>query len=92
MTDRKKLRISEASLNGINSFLMDEDNPLVADLLEVIEKHGGVAEINKKAEEARTLENLVAQLESKKSPYVKRMMLSFRFLITDEAFLVLRLT
>ncbi len=71
MTDRKKLRISEASLNEINSFLMDEDNPLVADLLEVIEKHGGVAEINKKAEEARRLENLVAQLESKKSPYVK---------------------
>ncbi|MGQ4912108.1 MAG: hypothetical protein ACP6KW_08060 [Candidatus Thorarchaeota archaeon] len=71
MNDRQKLRISESRLNEINDFLLREDNPLVNDLLEVIEKHGGVEEINRKAEEARRLENLLEKLEAKKSPFVK---------------------
>lgn len=71
MTDREKLRISDSRLSEINSLLMDESNPLITDLLEMIERHGGVDEINKKAEDARRLENLVAQLEKKKSSYVK---------------------
>jgi hypothetical protein len=71
MTDRQKLRIDTARLNEINEFLLRDDNPLVTDLLKVIEKYGGVDEINKKAENARKLENLLAQLEAKKSPFVK---------------------
>ncbi len=71
MTDRQKLKIDNARLKEINEFLLRDDNPLVTDLLKVIEKHGGVDEINKKAEEARKLENLLAQLEAKDSPYVK---------------------
>jgi len=71
MTDRQKLRIDETRLKEINDFLFREDNPLITDLLELIEKHGGVDEINKKAEEARKLENLIAQLEAKDSEYVK---------------------
>ncbi|MHA2353436.1 MAG: hypothetical protein ACXABX_09990, partial [Candidatus Thorarchaeota archaeon] len=71
MTDRQKLKIDNTRLNEINEFLLRDDNPLVTDLLKVIEKYGGVDEINKKAEDARKLENLLAQLERKDSDYVK---------------------
>jgi hypothetical protein len=70
MIDKQKLRIDAARLDTINEFLMKDDNPLVNDLIEVIEKHGGVDEVNRMAEEARKLENLMAKLEAKKSPYV----------------------
>lgn len=71
MTDRQKLKISVQRLNEINEFLLKEGNPLVDGLIAVIEKHGGVDEINKKANEARKLENLMTKLEKKNSPYVK---------------------
>jgi hypothetical protein len=71
MAERNNLKIDQARLNEINDFLLREDNPLVNGLLEVIEKYGGVEEINKQAAEAAKLDNLIALLESKKSPYVK---------------------
>jgi len=71
MTDRQKLAIDVERLNEINEFLLKEGNPLIEGLIEVIEKHGGVDEINKKANEARRLESLMAKLEKKGSPYVK---------------------
>jgi hypothetical protein len=71
MTDRTAFRINPKRLEEINEFLLKDDNPLVNGLFEVIEKYGGVDEINKKAENARKLENLLAQLEAKGSTYVK---------------------
>jgi len=71
MTDGQKLRIGENRLKEINDFLLSEDNPLVRDLLDVIEKYGGVDEINRKAKEARKLDNLLAKLDAKNSPYIK---------------------
>lgn len=71
MTDRQKLRIDENRLREINDFLLNEDNPLVTNLLDLIEKHGGVDEINRKARDARNLDNLLAMLDAKKSPYIK---------------------
>ena len=71
MSNREKLRISTDRLDEINEFLLKDDNPLIRDLLEVIDKHGGVEEINKKANEARKFENLLAKLEAKNSPFVK---------------------
>ncbi len=71
MIDKSVLRINPKRLEDINDFLMKEDNPLVTEIIDVIEKYGGVHEINKKAEEARKLENLLAQLEKKDSTYVK---------------------
>jgi hypothetical protein len=68
---REKLRISEDNLKEINDFLLREDNPLVNGLLDIIEKHGGVEEINRQAREARKLENLMKQLESRGSSYLK---------------------
>jgi hypothetical protein len=71
MTDRKKLSIDHTRLDEINDFLLRGDNPLVTGLLDVIEKYGGVDEINKKAYEATKLDNLLSLLEAKNSPYVK---------------------
>jgi hypothetical protein len=71
MTDRRNLRIDENRLNEINDFLLKDDNPLISRLLKVIEKYGGVDEINEKARRARNLDNLLASLEERKSPYVR---------------------
>jgi hypothetical protein len=48
-----------------------EDNPLVNGILEIIDRYGGVDEINRKARENGKLENLMRRLEEKKSPFVK---------------------
>jgi len=68
---RERLRISEKNLKAINNFLLKKENPLTNELFKIIEKHGGVAEINSKAKEARKLENLMKRLERKKSPHVE---------------------
>lgn len=70
-TLREKLKIKEADLKEINDFLLRKDNPLINRLLEIIDKYGGVEEINCKAREARKLENLMKRLEEKKSPFLK---------------------
>jgi len=66
---RERLRIKEENLKQINSFLLREDNPLVNGLLKIVEKYGGVNEINHKAREARKLENLMERLKRKNSLY-----------------------
>jgi hypothetical protein len=68
---REKLRISEKNLEEVNAFLLQKDNPLINRVLEIIDKYGGVEEINRKAEENSRLENLIKRLERKKSPFVK---------------------
>ncbi|MCK4478019.1 hypothetical protein KAU88_05785 [Candidatus Bathyarchaeota archaeon] len=68
---KHKLRIKEENLKKINDFLLKEDNPLVDNLLKIIEKYGSVEEINRKAREARKLENLMSQLKAKNSPFVR---------------------
>jgi hypothetical protein len=71
MIDRKKLRIDPKRLSAINDLLLDTNNPLVNGLLDLIEKYGGPAEINRRAKEARRLDVLVSKLDSRKSPLVK---------------------
>ena len=68
---RNKLRIEEKRLEEINALLMDPNNKVVNDLLSIIEKYGGPNEINKKARDASKLENIIAKLKEKNSPYVK---------------------
>ena len=68
---REKLRIKEENLKEINNFLTKEDNPLVDGLLRIVEEYGGVDEINRKAKEARKLENLMERLRTKSSPHIK---------------------
>lgn len=68
---RAKLRIPDQNLKEINDFLLNEDNPVINNLLEIIDKYGGVDEINLKAKEARELDNILGRLEKKKPEYVK---------------------
>ena len=68
---RKRLEIREENLRRINEFIVNEDNPLVNGLLEIVERYGSVDEINKKAKEARKLENLMTRLRAENSPYVE---------------------
>ena len=68
---RDKLRINEENVKEINEFLLRKDNPLVSSLLKIIDKYGGVDEINRKAREARKIENLMRRLTKKNSPFVK---------------------
>jgi hypothetical protein len=67
----KKLRIDEQNLKEINDFLLKKDNLLVNNLLKIIDKYGGVEEINRKAREVAKLENLLAKLKKKNSSYQK---------------------
>jgi len=67
---RKNLKIPKEALDTVNDFLLDENNPLINDLLEIIDKYGGVIEINKKAEEAQKLDNIIGKLEKKNPSYI----------------------
>jgi hypothetical protein len=66
---RELLKIAAESLEPINALLADPDNPTVSGLLQVVARHGGPQEINRKAAEAGRLENLIQRLEAMKSPY-----------------------
>ena len=68
---RNRLKISEEKLKEINSFLQNPDNRVINDFLKVVEKYGGVEEINRKAKEARELPNLLKKLKEINSPYLK---------------------
>jgi len=68
---RDRLKIHQDNLKEINDFLLKKDNPLLDGLLKLIEKRGGVENINRKAAESGRLENLMKRLEGEKSPFVK---------------------
>jgi len=68
---KKRLGIREENLKEINDFLLRKDNPLVNGLIKIVEKYGGVDEINRKARESHKFENLMRKLQKKKSPFIK---------------------
>lgn len=68
---RELLNISGKRLEEINAFLTDPQNELISELLEVIERLGGPQEINRKAQEAGKLENLIDGLEEENSLYLE---------------------
>ena len=68
---RNKLVIEEIRLKEINDFLIDPNNKLVNDLFAVVDKYGGPEEINRKATEARNIDNLMGRLREKNSIFVK---------------------
>ena len=67
---RNRLRISSSSLEEINSLLLDPSTQVINNFLAVVESHGSVDEINRKAAEARQLPNLLGRLEQTGSPYL----------------------
>jgi hypothetical protein len=68
---RKMLTIEDKRLDEINKFLMDENNDLVTDLLNVVDKYGGPDQINQKSKESGKVENLISRLEKKNPEYVE---------------------
>ena len=69
--DIKDLQITQTRLDEVNAVLTDPANPLVADLLKLIEKYGGIEEIRRKAAEAGKVDNLMQRLREMGSPHVK---------------------
>jgi hypothetical protein len=67
---RERLRIETERLDEINALLLDPNTRAINDFLAVVEKYGTVEEINRKAEEARQLSNLMARLGEINSPYL----------------------
>ncbi|MBW1732248.1 MAG: hypothetical protein JRH08_16300 [Deltaproteobacteria bacterium] len=65
---RNRLKISTDKLDEINRFLLDPNNGLINALLDIVEKYGGPEEINRKAAEARDLNNLKRRLKEIDSP------------------------
>jgi len=68
---REKLKITNNALDAVNIFLTDENNVLINELFEIIDNHGGIDEINRKAREARNFDNLLEKLRTKKPDYAK---------------------
>jgi hypothetical protein len=67
---RERLKISEASLKQINDLILDPQNQRVNEFLKIVAKYGDPGEINRKAAEARGLDNLLRRLKDQNSPYL----------------------
>ena len=67
---RQRLAISENHLQQINQFLTDPNSEVINEVLQIVEKHGGPEEINRKADAARQMPALMARLEQSGSPYL----------------------
>jgi hypothetical protein len=65
-----RLRISGEHLDEINALLLDPDSKVIQAFLDVVARYGTPDEINRKAAEARDLDNLMARLREMDSPYV----------------------
>ncbi|MHA2037737.1 MAG: hypothetical protein ACW98X_14965 [Promethearchaeota archaeon] len=68
---REKLKIREDAIESLNNFILDEENPLINNLLEIIEKYGGIEEINNKAKESSNFDTIYQKLETKNSDYIQ---------------------
>lgn len=67
---RQQLAITEDHLQQINQFLTDPQSEVINDFLQIVEKHGGPEEINRKADLARRLPSLMSRLKESESPYL----------------------
>ena len=72
MTELQQLlQISCDRLDAINKVLLDPDTKIIRAFLDVVKKYGTPEEINQKAREARSLDNLLAKTKEKKPEYIK---------------------
>ncbi len=67
---RTRLQIPADRLAEINDLLLDPANPVINAFLEVVAKYGTPEEINRKAAEARKLDNLMARLRAAAPEYI----------------------
>jgi hypothetical protein len=67
---RERLALGAQDVKTITAFLTGADNALVDSLLDLIEKYGGVDEINRRADEAGRLDSRLERLRVEGSPYL----------------------
>ena len=67
---RERLLIQAADVAAVNAFLASPDNPFVNSLIEVVEKYGGLEQINRAADVAGRLETRLERLREEHSPYL----------------------
>jgi len=67
---RQLLKIPYQRLDEINSILLDANTRVVNDFLEVVAKYGTPDEINRKADEARQLPNLLQRVRETQPAYL----------------------
>jgi hypothetical protein len=67
---RARLRIPHNRLDAINDLLLDPHSRVVNDLLDVVAKYGTPEEINRQADEARNLDNLLFRLAEHNCQYL----------------------
>jgi len=67
---RDRLEVSKEALGEINALLLDPESRVVNDFFAVVAKYGTPEEINRRAQEARKLPNLMARLREIKPAYV----------------------
>jgi len=68
---RGLLEIRHSRLDAINEVLMDPNSKIINAFLDVVAKYGTPEEINRKAEEARRLENLYTKVNEQNPEYIK---------------------
>lgn len=71
--DKKKLSLQPEILAQINDFIEKENNPVIDNFLAVIEKYGGVDQINQQARESASLDLRLKKLAQMNSPYLKEL-------------------
>ena len=67
---RERLELAPQDVRAVEAFLTSADNGLVDSLLDVVEKYGGVDEINRRAAEAGRLDRRLERLRAEGSPYL----------------------
>jgi hypothetical protein len=70
-TIRQLLKIDPSRLEALNSVLLDPEMTVVNEFLEVVNKYGTPDEINRKADEAGKLDNLLKKVEASNPEYLK---------------------
>ncbi|KKM09121.1 hypothetical protein SY88_20480 [Clostridiales bacterium PH28_bin88] len=68
---RDHLKLDPRVVEELNRVILDPDNPLINQILRVVEKYGVPEEINARAREARSLTSLTQRLRNIASPYLK---------------------
>jgi hypothetical protein len=68
---RSLLEIQHNRLDAINEVLLDPDIKIIQAFLEVVKKYGTPQEINRKARQARSLDNLLARVNERQPAYLK---------------------
>jgi hypothetical protein len=66
---KDQLKIDRKVLDSINTFLQREDNPVIQDIMKIIDSHGGAKAINQAAAENGRLENLLAKVQRQTPRY-----------------------